>query len=531
MKKNNKVILLLLLILTLLSVYIISAETPLSLKGTLPSKTGTPLNLVIEYEISQTPGSDTALIKTKVFLDYVNLKIVDERVGTLMINNISEEFVTGKIWVEDKGSHHDLLFETEKIINHKWNEKGQVDFYAKWHLGGSYSGKYLGWIEVNESVSLTNLPADPKTPEAPQTPAKNEEKRNLPKTIYRNAAEIYEKNPVYDPNDPNAPFMMTGTITSNTGTNLTLRVEWEAVQKSTEPNVTITAKVYIDYIRMYISARNGSVNIGGVVKEFTSSPMNISETENHTTLLTTHSAVVKREWNGSVKFTLSAKWYLGAPYTEIPLEWVTAEGTIILSDKYKKIPQTANIAITPVMQAPELPNGCEITSLTAVLNYLKYGVDKLTMTDKYLDIGVIGSTDYNKASIGNPRNTDSFGAYAPVIINAAEKYLKDNENKHKTYNLTGYNIDEIYYQVSQGNPIIVWITEDLNKKPMVTKTWIIGGNTIHWKSPLHCTVLCGYDLNNKTVTVADPKTGVTTYPMDLFELRWNDMGAQAVMIK
>ena len=33
----------------------------------------------------------------------------------------------------------------------------------------------------------------------------------------------------------------------------------------------------------------------------------------------------------------------------------------------------------PVLQNPELPTGCEVTTLTAALNYLGYPVDKLTM--------------------------------------------------------------------------------------------------------------------------------------------------------
>ena len=37
-------------------------------------------------------------------------------------------------------------------------------------------------------------------------------------------------------------------------------------------------------------------------------------------------------------------------------------------------------------QYPELPTGCEITSLTEVLNYLGYGIDKETLARNYLDM-------------------------------------------------------------------------------------------------------------------------------------------------
>lgn len=38
-------------------------------------------------------------------------------------------------------------------------------------------------------------------------------------------------------------------------------------------------------------------------------------------------------------------------------------------------------------QYPELPTGCEITSLTSVLNYYGYDVDKEVMADDYLEKG------------------------------------------------------------------------------------------------------------------------------------------------
>ena len=57
--------------------------------------------------------------------------------------------------------------------------------------------------------------------------------------------------------------------------------------------------------------------------------------------------------------------------------------------------------------------------MTTVLNYLGYNVDKLTMADYYLDKGKMG-----EAFVGNPRDEDSCGAFAPVLVNSATKYLK-----------------------------------------------------------------------------------------------------------
>ena len=43
------------------------------------------------------------------------------------------------------------------------------------------------------------------------------------------------------------------------------------------------------------------------------------------------------------------------------------------------------IPVRHIAQNPELPTGCEITSLTMVLNYLGYNVSKTYMADNYLD--------------------------------------------------------------------------------------------------------------------------------------------------
>lgn len=43
-----------------------------------------------------------------------------------------------------------------------------------------------------------------------------------------------------------------------------------------------------------------------------------------------------------------------------------------------------SLAVPSLLQTPELPNGCEITALTAVLNYYGAATNKMEMTDQYL---------------------------------------------------------------------------------------------------------------------------------------------------
>lgn len=545
--------------LTLPLIY--AADEVFSVTGSVMSETGTRLNLRIDYAVTQSSNDSAANVNAKIYLEYIRLNINDERIGTLSVNDEVVEFTTGRIWVNDDEFHEQLLHTYDFKIENTFGEAFDLTFGATWTLGGTYSKVYVGEIKIDKTVTISydqtsNQTSDtdsdtdieetdestqpntaPTTTTNPTQPQVTESGIKIPTIIYRSAIEFLEtgktvtNDNVSNTNNTNSNFHMSGTITSHTGTYLTLRIEWEAEQEPNSNIVKIKADVYLDYIKMYLPERNGSIDIGGAVKEFTTPAMNVSDEVNHSDLIATHNVTVKREWGQGVKVALDAKWYLGANYTDTRLDWVEASGTIILSEKYDAMPSASSVQVNYISQEPELPNGCEITSLAMVLNKLGYSVDKLTLNDKYLEIGAVGTTNFYKANVGNPRDTNSFGSYSPVIYNASEKYLTEQGKKHTTYDITGYNIDEVYYQLSQGNPVIMWTTQDINTKPLVIKTWVVDGERLDWKHPLHCVVLIGYDINSKTVTVVDPSEGVITHSMELFEQRWQEMGAQAIYIK
>ena len=79
----------------------------------------------------------------------------------------------------------------------------------------------------------------------------------------------------------------------------------------------------------------------------------------------------------------------------------------------------------PVLQNPELPTGCEVTTLTAALNYLGYPVDKVTMADQYLTRAEPYQATFGEAFIGSPHDANAWGCYAPVIVETAQKYLDE----------------------------------------------------------------------------------------------------------
>ena len=177
-------------------------------------------------------------------------------------------------------------------------------------------------------------------------------------------------------------------------------------------------------------------------------------------------------------------------------------------------------------QNPELPTGCEITSLTSVLNYYGINVKKETMADDYLKKG---DGSYYKMFLGNPRDAGSFGCMAQPIVDAANLYFKKNNVSMKASNVSGVTFDKILEYVSQGVPMIVWNTMGM-APAYESQTLTLDGREYTWIAPERCVVVVGYDLDNNEVYVADPMAGMVTRNLKTFEERYDSLKRQAVYV-
>lgn len=192
-----------------------------------------------------------------------------------------------------------------------------------------------------------------------------------------------------------------------------------------------------------------------------------------------------------------------------------------------------------VMQNPELPHGCEITSLTAVLNYYGLNVTKLEMADNYLPkqtISTVGGQRFGpnpaQAFAGNPRDK-AHGMYvlAAPIVKAAEAVIADKHAELRVTNKSGATQDEILQLVREGVPVVTWVTLDLSEpKKSSDKGWIYEGETVPHEAymNLHAVVLTGH-LGDKVV-VMDPLKGFVTYNVHQFFKSYKDLGEQAVAV-
>lgn len=205
-----------------------------------------------------------------------------------------------------------------------------------------------------------------------------------------------------------------------------------------------------------------------------------------------------------------------------------------------KINQTsALLPVSVIYQAPELPSGCEVTSLTIVLNYLGIDADKCDLADNYLPQLPISLANLHEVFAGNPRSTNSYGCYSEVIVNTANTYLTDvafefysddiTADSFTVANLSGSNFYDLFNEIDNGNPVIIWGTENMDEVGR-TVTWTVDGEVCTWKYGQHCLVLIGYDYTNMTVTMADPISGICEYDMSDCAACYEALFSQAVVI-
>ncbi|AQQ55290.1 C39 family peptidase [Planococcus lenghuensis] len=196
-----------------------------------------------------------------------------------------------------------------------------------------------------------------------------------------------------------------------------------------------------------------------------------------------------------------------------------------------------HLNVPTVFQKPELPNGCEITALTALLNYHGIEVSKTTMADDYLPQE---SLDYHKnvktgpnpyqAYAGNPRNSDGWYVFADPIVKAANSIIAVKGKGLRAENVSESTREEILSYIDQDIPVAVWVTLDLSP-PVTRGGWYIKETNEFHPSfiNLHTVVLDGWE--DGKVYVMDPLKGRISYPEDVFFESYKALGSQAVIIK
>ena len=194
------------------------------------------------------------------------------------------------------------------------------------------------------------------------------------------------------------------------------------------------------------------------------------------------------------------------------------------------------VPVELIFQKPELPNGCEITSLTSALNYNGYPIDKVTLSDEFLPMrpfyrkdGKLYGPHPDEAFSGNPRDGSGFYVFAGPTAKAGNDYIKSVDGQHAITDLTGSSRETIIDYVEQGVPVVIWVTLDLGA-PNFNYSWLLDDTGEEYPAllNLHCVVING--INGDQFSVMDPLAGNVSYDVNAFFESYESIGSRALVV-
>lgn len=192
--------------------------------------------------------------------------------------------------------------------------------------------------------------------------------------------------------------------------------------------------------------------------------------------------------------------------------------------------------VPQILQNPELPNGCEITSLCQLLRYLGYDADKCELADRYLPRSERWyGADPDKVYMGNPHLDDGspetgYYCFAGPVAEAARRYLAEHGGGYTPADLTGADEAALVAQLEAGRPFVFWATlhfADVQYDACGAYP-LAGGGEHRVFHTLHCMVCCGVD--DDCFTVADPLDFNRRVPRARFMEVYRQLGSRALVL-
>ncbi|WEV43879.1 C39 family peptidase [Lactobacillus sp. ESL0684] len=182
-------------------------------------------------------------------------------------------------------------------------------------------------------------------------------------------------------------------------------------------------------------------------------------------------------------------------------------------------------------QFPELPNGCEVTSLAMLMQYYNIKVNKLDLSQK---IDHVDSFTDNGQYRGNPnlgfvglmsQANAGWCVYHQPLERVAQQYT------NRIQDFTGHDFIQVMKLVSDGHPVMI-ITTLKFKRVHDMQTWHTKQGKVHVTPSSHACVISGYNKKSKVVYVNDPyghKNKEVSWQQ--LEASYNQQGKQALYIK
>lgn len=181
-------------------------------------------------------------------------------------------------------------------------------------------------------------------------------------------------------------------------------------------------------------------------------------------------------------------------------------------------------------QLPDLPNGCEVTSLAMLLKYYDVNVSKLELSSNIKHVSSFIGNDYR----GNPHigfvgymsiKNAGWCVYNEPLYDVAKKYTK------RIRNYTGNDFVRVLKLVSKGHPVMIITTLKFDRVNDM-QTWSTKQGKVNVTPSSHACVITGYNKKKGIVYVNNPYS-VKNKKVSLkkIEASYNQQGKQALYIE
>ncbi|WP_245917467.1 C39 family peptidase [Bacillus canaveralius] len=199
-----------------------------------------------------------------------------------------------------------------------------------------------------------------------------------------------------------------------------------------------------------------------------------------------------------------------------------------------KIKQSVLLNAPVIKQFPELPRGCEVTSLAMLLQYAGINVDKMELAQKVKKNPAPLTRDRDKIFWGDPNDgyigdmysysNPGFAVYHTPIKDLAEQFLPG-----RIVDLTGKDFIELKTFLSLDIP--VWVITNTTYKILpenAFEKWQTPNGEVKITYKEHSVLITGYD--EKYVYFNDPISGTKNMAITTTDFldAWRQMGSQAV---
>ncbi|MDR1538283.1 MAG: C39 family peptidase [Clostridiales bacterium] len=206
----------------------------------------------------------------------------------------------------------------------------------------------------------------------------------------------------------------------------------------------------------------------------------------------------------------------------------------LLWDNLGGLPASVENYAPQLLQMPELPRGCEVTSLAMLIGSYGLNIDKIELSQRIAKDdtpyerkkGAIYYGNPNTGFVGSMLNLskNGYGVYHEPIYNLLKEYAPE-----AALDLTGCDFDDVMYFLSSGAP--VWIITnarytELPKSQFVE--WITPEGRIEITYREHSVLVTGYD--SSYIYFNDPMGLSERAPRERFIKAWEQMGRQAVTL-